>query len=120
MFNAQVTFCGYRECDSVAWLHEWGCAEWLQGCIRGVCCVIIVRTNVPSGFLTCYFQVLYNLRPQALSSDDLDGTAYDVRKETEQKIKQRQKPVFHVFRWTIGLGLLCAAVIVGRRVQIAL
>lgn len=56
------------------------------------------------------------MRPQALTPGDLDGTAYDSSLETASKLQQQlAKPRLHVFRWTIGLGLLCAAFVVARK-----
>ncbi|ELT92234.1 hypothetical protein CAPTEDRAFT_171408 [Capitella teleta] len=60
-------------------------------------------------------EVLFNLRPQVVSARDMEDTAYDARRETETKMRQRRMPRFRIFRWTLGLGVLCAAIVVAQK-----
>jgi len=61
---------------------------------------------------SCGLQVLYNIRPQAVTAADLEGTAYDAGLRSSKPAshpKMRQST--HVVRqhWPLLLGLLASA-----------
>jgi len=63
----------------------------------------------------CGLQILYNIRPQAITADDLVGTAYDARLK-DCKLARHMKirhPGRSVRRyWPFILGLLASATFV--------
>ena len=58
------------------------------------------------------FQVLYNLRPQSVTSDDLRDTCY--APEPNIKLKKQVRPK-HVFRFTLGIGIACVLLVVAKK-----
>ena len=60
----------------------------------------------------CDLQVLYNVRPQAVTADDLVGTAYDVRLrdfKLARHLKMRHSSRSIRWYWPLLLGLLASA-----------
>jgi len=75
--------------------------------LRGRDCL----ANCASQMSHCGLQVLYNIRPQAVTADDLVGTAYDARlkdSKLARHMKMRQTRSARRY-WPFVLGLLASA-----------